>query len=145
MLSEIQHVAKIADIHDNIIGFENSYKTVLGERGVTLSGGQKQRVSIARAIFKKPSILVLDDSFSAVDTETEKNILSNLKQLNKDIGFLIISHRISTIKDCDEILVLDEGRIIERGTDETLMQQQGKYYEIALQQRLEDEIKEKLS
>lgn len=145
ILSEIQHVAKIADIHDNIIGFENSYKTVLGERGVTLSGGQKQRVSIARAIFKKPSILVLDDSFSAVDTETEKNILSNLKQLNKDIGFLIISHRISTIKDCDEILVLDEGRIIERGTDETLMQQQGKYYEIALQQRLEDEIKEKLS
>lgn len=140
LLDEIQEVAKISDVHENIINFENSYDTILGERGVTLSGGQKQRTSIARAIFKKPEILILDDSFSAVDTETEKNIIDNLKKYSADTGLLIISHRVSTIKNCDEILVMDEGKIIERGNDESLMQKKGRYYEIAMQQKLQDEL-----
>lgn len=142
LLADIQEAAKIADIHDNILYFEKSYNTVLGERGVTLSGGQKQRTSLARAILKKPEILILDDSFSAVDTETEKNILNNLKTYSAGCGLIMISHRISTVKNCDEILVMDDGVIIERGNDTTLMAQKGKYYEIALQQKLEDELKE---
>lgn len=143
LLADIQEAAKIADIHDNILYFEKSYNTVLGERGVTLSGGQKQRTSLARAILKKPEILILDDSFSAVDTETEKNILDNLKTYSAGCGLIMISHRISTVKNCDEILVMDDGAIIERGNDTTLMAQKGKYYEIALQQKLEDELKER--
>lgn len=140
ILLEIQKAAKISDVHDNIIGFEHAYNTVLGERGVTLSGGQKQRTSLARAVLKKGEILILDDSFSAVDTETEKNILNNLKEYSADTGIVIISHRISTVKNCDEILVMDAGKIIERGTDASLMQRKGRYYEIAMQQRLEDEV-----
>lgn len=140
LLNEIQELAKISDVHENIIDFEHSYDTVLGERGVTLSGGQKQRISIARAIFKKPEILILDDSFSAVDTKTEKNIIDNLQKYSADTGLFIISHRVSTIKNCDEILVMDDGKIIERGNDKSLMQKKGRYYEIAMQQKMQDEL-----
>lgn len=139
LINEIESVAKIADIHENIINFQNGYNTILGERGVTLSGGQKQRTSIARALLKKPEILILDDSFSAVDTSTEQNILTNLRDFTKSAGLLLISHRISTVKNCDEILVMDAGKIVERGNDTTLMAKKGRYYELAMQQKLEDE------
>ncbi|MGZ4164728.1 MAG: ATP-binding cassette domain-containing protein, partial [Tumebacillaceae bacterium] len=111
-----------------------------GERGVTLSGGQKQRVSIARAVIKNPSILILDDSLSAVDTHTEEEILRQLKAIMKDRTSLIIAHRISTIKDADEIIVLDEGAILERGTHDQLLEHHGLYYELYQKQLLEEKI-----
>ncbi len=134
---EVKKVASIADLEKNILDFPEGYDTIIGERGVSLSGGQKQRASIARAIIKKPSFLILDDSFSAVDTETEDRILTNLKEYNKDCGVIIISHRISSIKNCDEILVLQDGQIIERGNDADLMEKKGLYYKMAMIQRLD--------
>lgn len=139
ILSRIKSAAKVSDIHENIINFENSYETILGERGVTLSGGQKQRTSLARAVFKKPELLILDDSFSAVDTKTEQNILTNLKDYTENASLIIISHRISTVKNSDEIILMDGGKIVERGSDETLMAKKGRYYQLAMEQRLEDE------
>lgn len=142
LYAEIVEAAKIADIHDTIVDFEHAYNTILGERGVTLSGGQKQRTSIARAILKKAELLILDDSFSAVDTNTERNILSSLKTYTETTGLILISHRISTVKNCDEILLMDEGKVIERGNDASLMAKRGRYYDLAMQQRLEDETNE---
>lgn len=136
-------MAKIADIHQNIIDFPEKYETMLGERGVTLSGGQKQRTAIARAIFKQPQFLILDDSFSAVDTETEEEILNNLKNTQQDSATILVSHRVSTVKNADEIIVMEQGQIIERGSDSELMAKKGYYYELAMKQKLEDEFNRK--
>ncbi|WP_158837239.1 ABC transporter ATP-binding protein [Polaribacter sp. L3A8] len=137
--AEIIAAAKNADVHKNIVDFPNGYKTILGERGVTLSGGQKQRVSIARAIIKKPKILIFDDCLSAVDTETEEKILSNLERISKNITTFIISHRISSAKNADKIIVLDEGQIIQQGTHNQLIAQEGYYKNLYDQQLLEKE------
>ena len=106
---DIEQAARDADVHDNIVGFPDGYDTLLGERGVNLSGGQKQRISIARAILKRPRILIFDDCLSAVDTETEANILGNLRRIMEGRTSLIVSHRVSTVRSADLILVLDEG------------------------------------
>ena len=118
---EVIEAAKIADVHKNIKGFSNGYGTKLGERGITLSGGQKQRISIARAIIKSPEILLLDDCLSAVDTETEEKILKNLIKITKDKTTIIVSHRISSAKNADKIIVLDHGNIVQSGTHESLL------------------------
>lgn len=133
-MQQIQHFAKKADVHENIIHFKNGYNTKIGERGVTLSGGQKQRVSIARALYKKPEILIFDDSLSAVDTETEEKILTNIRKETEGKTTIIVTHRISSAKNADKIIVLDEGKIIEQGTHEELMQQNSNYRQIYLQQ-----------
>lgn len=137
---EIIEAAKNAVIHDNIIEFKDGYKTILGERGVTLSGGQKQRTSIARAIIKNPKILVFDDCLSAVDTETEEKILSNLEKVSKNKTTFIISHRVSSAKNADKIIVLDEGKIVQQGTHNQLITKEGYYKELYEQQLLEKEI-----
>ena len=136
---EIITAAKNAAIHENIIGFKNGYTTVLGERGVTLSGGQKQRVSIARAIIKNPKILIFDDCLSAVDTETEEEILTNLHRVSKEKTTFIISHRVSSAKNAHKIIVLDAGRIIQQGTHNQLLTEEGYYKELYEQQLLEKE------
>jgi ATP-binding cassette subfamily B multidrug efflux pump len=120
---------------------ENGFETLIGERGVTLSGGQKQRVSIARAIAKQPQVLIFDDCLSAVDTRTEEEILSNLGRIMQGKTSIIISHRISTIKNADKILVLDNGEIIEQGTHTQLMDQKSAYFELYEKQLLEEEEK----
>jgi ATP-binding cassette subfamily B protein len=140
--------SKLACVYENIMGFPADFETIIGERGITLSGGQKQRVSIARAVVKNPAILILDDSLSAVDTHTEEQILSNIKQILDNRTGIIISHRISTVKNADEIIYLDKGRIIERGTHESLLEQQGEYFKLNEKQAIEnafygDEIKER--
>ena len=137
---EVVEAAKKAVVHDNIIGFKEEYETILGERGITLSGGQKQRVSIARAIIKNPQILVFDDCLSAVDTETEEKILGNLEEVSKDKTTFIISHRVSSAKNADKIIILDEGKIIQQGTHNQLISQNGYYKELYEQQLLEKEI-----
>ena len=136
---EIIEAAKNAVVHQNIIDFKDGYKTILGERGVTLSGGQKQRVSIARAIIKNPKILIFDDCLSAVDTETEEQILSNLEKVSKDKTTFIISHRVSSAKNADKIIVLDEGQITQQGTHNQLITKKGYYKELYEQQLLEKE------
>ncbi len=137
---DIEHMAKQVDVHDNIIEFEKGYETLIGERGVTLSGGQKQRVSIARALIKRPSILILDDAVSAVDTKTEERILTHLKEERKGKTTIAIAHRVSTIMHADTIIVLDKGRIVEKGNHDTLMEQKGTYYHMVLKQQLEASI-----
>ena len=133
-LAQVINAAKAAGVHDNISEFPKSYETRVGERGVTLSGGQKQRVSIARALIKKPEIMVFDDCLSAVDTETEEIILRNIKAATQDVSSLIVAHRISSVKHCDQIICLEDGRVIERGTAEELEQAGGHYTElVALQ------------
>ena len=136
---EIIEAAKNAVVHDNIIEFTNGYNTILGERGVTLSGGQKQRVSIARAIIKNPKILIFDDCLSAVDTETEEKILSNLEKVSKNKTTFIISHRVSSAKNVDKIIVLEEGEIVQQGTHNQLLTQEGYYKNLYEQQLLEKE------
>ena len=126
-LDRITQAAKDADVYQNILDFPKGFETLLGERGITLSGGQKQRVSIARAIVKEPKILILDDCLSAVDTKTENAILNSLQKIMKDRTSIIISHRVSSAKLADQIIVLDEGRIVERGDHGSLMEQKGVY------------------
>ncbi len=126
---DIQYYSKIACIHDDIMSFPKKYASMLGERGINLSGGQKQRLAIARALIKKPQILILDDSLSALDTETEHNVIKNLKKEVKDITKIIVSHRISTIEKCDLILVLNSGKVIEYGTHKKLCEINGYYKE----------------
>ena len=126
---DIQYYSKIACIHDDIMSFPKKYASMLGERGINLSGGQKQRLAIARALIKKPQILILDDSLSALDTETEHNVIKNLKKEIKDITKIIVSHRISTIEKCDLILVLNSGKLIEYGTHKKLCEINGYYKE----------------
>jgi len=133
----IENAARNAHIHNNIEDFSKSYDTFVGERGVTLSGGQKQRISIARAIIKEPQILIFDDCLSAVDTETEEIILNNLNAVSKDKTTIIIGHRVSSAKNADVIIVLDEGRIIQKGTHDELFNQKGLYQDIYNQQLME--------
>lgn len=126
--------AKNAKVHKNIIGFKDGYETVLGERGITLSGGQKQRISIARAIIKNPQILLFDDCLSAVDTETEEQILRNLNKLSSDRTTVIVSHRVSSAKNADQIIVLDDGQIIQSGNHQELINSDGYYKDLYLKQ-----------
>lgn len=133
------NAAKQAAVHENIIGFAKGYDTVLGERGITLSGGQKQRVSIARALIKKPQIYLFDDCLSAVDTETEEEILDNLKQISNQATTIIVSHRISSAKNADKIIVLEDGRIKQQGSHNQLISEDGYYKELYLSQLSEKE------
>ncbi len=137
---EVVRAAKQAVVHDNIINFNNQYETILGERGITLSGGQKQRVSIARAIIKDPKILLFDDCLSAVDTETEEQILNNLLQISKHKTTIIVSHRISSAKNADKIIILENGKIIQEGSHNQLVNQEGYYSELYLKQLSEKEL-----
>ena len=137
---EVIEAAKKAVIHENIVNFNLQYETILGERGITLSGGQKQRVSIARAIIKNPDILLLDDCLSAVDTETEDSILNNLLEFCKNKTTIIVSHRVSSAKNADKIIILDEGKIIQQGTHNQLLNQQGYYKDLYLKQLSEKEL-----
>ncbi|GAB1370029.1 ABC transporter ATP-binding protein [Candidatus Kapaibacterium sp.] len=141
-LEEIINVSKKCKLHDEVLTFQEGYNTVLGERGITLSGGQKQRVAIARALLRNPKILILDDSLSAVDTSTEDFILRELKEYMKDRTTIIISHRISSLKHADNIIVLDHGKIVEQGNHENLIELKGKYSEIYNLQQIEHEIEE---
>jgi ATP-binding cassette subfamily B protein len=135
---QIHRAAKQADIYDNIIDFPMGFGTHIGERGITLSGGQKQRISIARAIIRNPQILLFDDCLSAVDTETEENILGHLQDLMKNKTTVIISHRVSSVKHADQIILLDDGKIIERGNHESLVKSNGAYQSLYEKQLLED-------
>lgn len=137
---QIQQAAKDACIHDNIMDFPENYLTLVGERGVTLSGGQKQRSSIARALLKNSSVLILDDSLSAVDTDTEEQILENLLRLRKGKTTIIIAHRISTLQQADHVAVLEEGRLKEYGTHQELLDKGGFYAHIYEKQQLEQEL-----
>lgn len=141
-MKKVYQSAMDADIYDNIMDFTNKFETVVGERGVTLSGGQKQRVSIARALIKDPEILIFDDCLSAVDANTEVKILSSLKKIMKDKTSIIISHRISAVKDSDLIIVLDNGEILERGVHQELLDKKGLYSSIYEKQLIEQKIQE---
>jgi ATP-binding cassette subfamily B protein len=137
---EIIAAAKQAAVHDNIVYFTNQYDTVLGERGITLSGGQKQRVSIARALIKDPEILLLDDCLSAVDTETEEIILSNLKECCKNKTTIIVSNRVSSAKNADNIIIIEDGSIIQQGAHNQLVNEDGYYKELYLKQLSEKDL-----
>ena len=137
---EVEAAAKRAVVHDNIMGFNKQYDTILGERGITLSGGQKQRVSIARAIIKNPEILLFDDCLSAVDTETEEAILNNLQEICKDKTTIIVSHRVSSAKNADRIIILDEGKILEQGSHNQLINLEGYYAALYTKQLSEKEL-----
>jgi len=135
---KVEKAAKLADVHDNIIGFPNGYETLLGERGINISGGQKQRISIARALIKNPEVLILDDCLSAVDTQTEENILNGLKTNQANSTTIIIAHHISSIKHAHRILVLEHGKIVEEGSHDFLLQKGGAYAELFRLQQLEE-------
>jgi ATP-binding cassette subfamily B multidrug efflux pump len=139
VMSKIEKAAKNADVLENIMSFKDKFKTVLGERGITLSGGQKQRVSIARAIIKDPQILIFDDCLSAVDTETEENILNNLKEVMKNKTSIIISHRVSSVKNADNIIVLENGVVAEQGSHQQLLSSNGIYADLYQRQLLEEQ------
>ncbi|GAB5400394.1 MAG: ABC transporter ATP-binding protein [Aureisphaera sp.] len=136
----VVEAAKNAAVHSNIINFADGYETILGERGITLSGGQKQRVSIARAIIKQPKILLLDDCLSAVDTETEEEILQNLEKVSQHSTTIIVSHRVSSAKNADNIIVLEEGEIIQQGSHAELINVEGYYKELYNKQLQEKEM-----
>jgi len=131
---EVVEAAKNAAVHDNIMDFPKQYDTVLGERGITLSGGQKQRVSIARAIIKNPKIVLFDDCLSAVDTETEEEIFKKLQDISADKTAVVVSHRVSSVKNANHIIILEDGEILEQGTHESLMQSNGYYKELYYKQ-----------
>ncbi|MCB0820339.1 MAG: ABC transporter ATP-binding protein, partial [Bacteroidetes bacterium] len=136
---KVREAAADADILDSILSFPNGFETRVGERGLTLSGGQKQRISIARALIREPQILILDDCLSAVDTQTEEKILRSIRKHMENRTTVIISHRISSVMHCDEILVLDHGVVAESGTHQTLLSQNGIYAEMYNKQLLEEE------
>ena len=138
----VENAAKLADVHGNVSEFKDRYETILGERGVTVSGGQKQRISIARALMKNAPILILDDSVSAVDTDTEKVILENLRNTRQGKTTILIAHRISTIESLDKIVFVEDGRVIAVGSHESLLSTCPAYARMVELQRLEDEAKE---
>ena len=142
-MDEIEKVACLAQICDEIKEFEQGFDTIIGERGVTLSGGQKQRIAIARALLTNPKTLILDDSLSAVDTKTEKEILNHLIEARRDRTTIIIAHRISSLQHAEKIIVLDQGKIIERGTHLELLQKGGIYWDLFEKQKLKERIEER--
>ena len=137
---EVEKFCKIAQLHEDVLTFTDKYDTLLGERGITLSGGQKQRLAIARSLIKNPSILILDDALSAVDTQTEDKLIKELNNVMDGRTTIIISHRISTVMKCDNIIVLDSGKVIESGNHDELLQLNGRYAEMFALQQLEEEI-----
>jgi ATP-binding cassette subfamily B protein len=139
---EVQESANRAGLDTDVAGFPQGLGTVIGERGITLSGGQKQRTAIARALVRNPLILVLDDSLSAVDTHTEEKILRALRSIRQGRTVLIVSHRVSSVKDADHIVVLDDGKIVERGSHEALVAKGGYYADLYRRQTIEDELEE---
>ncbi|HKZ53339.1 MAG TPA: ATP-binding cassette domain-containing protein, partial [Candidatus Acidoferrales bacterium] len=139
---EIAHAAEIAGLADDIAGFPKKYETLVGERGITLSGGQKQRTAIARAVLRNPRILILDDALSSVDTHTEEKILRQLSGVMRERTTLLISHRVSTVQHADQIVVLKQGRIVERGTHIELLDRGGYYYDLYQKQLLEEELEQ---
>ena len=140
--TELKESCETADIYDTILSFEDDFDTMLGERGVNLSGGQKQRISIARALLRGPKLLILDDCLSAVDTETENRILERLKEKSADQTTVIVSHRISTIRNAEKIIVIDQGEMIEEGSHESLLKNKGFYFDM-YQQQLSEESNDK--
>ena len=140
--SDIDRVTELAGLSSDVLGFPAGTETVIGERGITLSGGQKQRTAIARALIRNPLILILDDALSAVDTATEERILRSLKMVRRGRTVLVVSHRVSSVKDADQILVLDDGQLVERGSHEELLSRNGYYADLYRRQTLEEEIEE---
>jgi ATP-binding cassette subfamily B protein len=138
--AEVIRAAEISNIDGDVQSFPNKYETVVGERGITLSGGQKQRTAISRAVVRDPKILILDDALSSVDTYTEEQILRELKGIMRNRTSILISHRVSTVKEADEIVVLDHGAIVERGTHAELLILDGYYAELHRRQLLEEEL-----
>jgi ATP-binding cassette subfamily B protein len=141
-IEDVISAAAVAGLDEDILTFPQGYDTILGERGITLSGGQKQRLAIARAILKDPLVLVLDDALSAVDSATEEKVLANLRRFMKNRTTIIISHRISTVRESDNIITLDRGSIVESGTHGELVRLKGRYAEMFHRQQLEQEIEQ---
>ena len=141
-LEEIKAAAEAANIAQDIEGFPEGYNTTVGERGITLSGGQKQRTAIARALLRSPRILILDDALSSVDTHTEDKILNHLREIMRGRTTIFISHRVSTVRNADNIAVLYQGRVVEQGTHDELIAQNGYYTDLYNKQMLEEELAE---